>query len=293
MERLETQQPLPSVRAGWADWAEVEAFRAEVERLGRGELTAEEFRGFRLRHGVYGQRQPERYMVRVKVPAGRLTANQFEALGRLAEHFADGQAQVTTRQDLQLHYVRLEEVPRIMELLATVGLTTREACGNSVRNVTACPLAGLCRREEFDVFPCAASTAPALLRNPRTQRLPRKFKIAFSGCAEDCALAAINDIGVIARTERTNGHTERGFRLLAGGGLGHWPQAAQALAEFVPANELPAWIEAIVEVFNQYGNRRDRNRARLKFVIAEKGFDWFRDQVYARVRERAPAAPGG
>lgn len=286
MESAKKASQRTGVQVGWADWEELQAFGAAVERFARGQLTPDEFKGIRLRQGVYGQRQPDRYMVRVKVPGGLLTANQAEALGRLAEQFAEGQAHVTTRQDMQFHYVRLHDILPLLRLLATVGLTTREACGNSVRNVTACPLAGLCQREEFDVLPHAEATARALLRNARTERLPRKFKIAFSGCAEDCALAAINDIGLLAHTEYNSGKIRHGFRLRAGGGLGNWPRPAMPLAEFVPAEELRVWVEAIIAIFDQYGNRRDRNRARLKFVLAEKGFEWFRDQVYVRVRER-------
>ncbi len=292
MESFTTRPKSSGVQVGWADWEELQVFSSEVERFAQGELSADQFKGIRLRQGIYGQRQPDRYMVRVKVPGGRLTANQMDALGQLAAQFADGQAHVTTRQDLQLHYVKLRDIVPLLRLLATVGLTTREACGNCVRNVTACPLVGLCQREEFDVVPHTQNTARALLRNPRTQQLPRKFKIAFSGCAEDCALAAINDIGLLARTECSDSQVRHGFRLLVGGGLGNWPRPALPLTDFVSEEELQAWVEAIVEVFDQYGNRRDRNRARLKFVLAEKGLEWFRDQVYARVREHGGTVPG-
>lgn len=271
-----------NLSTNWAEQAELTSLNAVLERFARGQVSADEFKTKRLEQGVYSQRQPGLYMVRVKIPGGRLTAGQFEMLGRLADRFADGQAHVTTRQDIQFHYVKFQNIQAMLGGLAAGGLTTREACGNSVRNVTACPLAGSCAAEEFNVYPYAVETARALLRNPWTQRLPRKFKIAFSGCVRDCALTPVNDIGLLARSRGR----QRGFRLVAGGGLGSWPRAAVPLAEFVPGGDLPVWIEAILEVFNAFGNRRDRNRARLKFVLAKRGVDWFRRLVGERVEQR-------
>lgn len=291
MKAQEIQPQASNPTTSWADGKEIGSFIVQIERFARDEMSADEFKSIRLHHGVYGQRQPGVQMVRVKIPGGRLTADQFAALGRVAGQYGKGLAHVTTRQDIQYHYVKLEDVPQVLRELAETGLTTREAGGNSVRNVTACPLAGVCAREEFDVRPRAEATARLLLRNPGTQRLPRKFKIAFSGCAQDCALAGINDVGLLARTEQQNGQTRRGFRLLAGGGLGSWPRPAMRLSDFVPVEELPAWVESIAAVFNQFGNRKNRARARLKFVLAEKGFDWFRDQVHAGVRERGVKIP--
>ncbi|MBV9441533.1 MAG: nitrite/sulfite reductase, partial [Acidobacteriaceae bacterium] len=224
-------------------------------------------------------------MVRVGVPGGVLKPDQYLALDRLSD-IGNDTLRITTRQDIQYHWVSIEDVPRVLRELESVGLTTREACGNSVRNVTACPLAGVCSREVFDIQPHSLRLARHLLRNPKSQDLPRKFKISVSGCDTDCAMAAIHDIGLVARKKIVNGEERNGFRLLAAGGLGSWPRPAMPIAEFVPVEELAIWAEAILEVFAQFGNRKDRNRARMKFVLAEKGFDWFQNQIVSCVREK-------
>lgn len=194
--------------------AEIYRFAELIERRRRGEVDEEDFRRFRLQHGVYSIRgQTDVQMIRVKVPHGALTATQLERLGDIAERFTSGIGHITTRQDVQFHWVRLESVPEVLRLLAEVGLTTREACGNVVRNVTACPLAGVCRTEAFDVTPYAAALSRHLLHNPICQTLPRKFKIALSGCATDCAMAGIHDIGAVATAQEENGTARWGFRL--------------------------------------------------------------------------------
>ena len=177
---------------------EIEAFEAESQRLLSGDLSGDIFKPFRLQHGVYGQRQGGVQMFRIKIPFGGLTANQLRRVAELAERSATGVGHVTTRQDIQLHFVELGDVPNMMRGLAEVGLTTREACANTVRNVTACHLAGICQGEVFDVTPYTKTVALHLLRNPLNQSLPRKFKIAFSGCRHDCALTPIHDIGLLA-----------------------------------------------------------------------------------------------
>jgi sulfite reductase (ferredoxin) len=270
----------------WEDVAENDHFIAQLDQYRRGELDPEVFKPIRLKHGVYGIRGSDTHMVRVKLPGGRLTAQQFVKLGDIAEKYARGMGHVTTRQDIQYHWVTIEDVPRVLRELESVGLTTREACGNSVRNVTACPLAGICSTEEFDIAPHALGLARHLLRNPRSQDLPRKFKISVSGCNTDCAMAAIHDIGLVGRKRVVNGEERHGFRLLAAGGLGSWPRPAMPIAEFVRVEDLPIWAEAIVEVFARFGNRKDRNKARLKFVLAEKGFDWFQNQILTGVAAR-------
>ena len=179
---------------------EIETFEGEVQRLAAGEVSNDIFKPFRLQYGIYGQRQPGVQMVRIKIPFGGLTANQLRRIAEIADHYTTGVGHVTTRQDIQLHFAMLQDVPTIMRQLAEVELTTREACANTVRNVTACHLAGVCQGEVFDVTPYAKTVALHLLRNPLNQSLPRKFKIAFSGCRHDCALTPIHDIGLLAAT---------------------------------------------------------------------------------------------
>lgn len=260
-------QPIPP-----AILEEIEAFESEVERLNHGEVSADLFKPFRLQHGIYGQRQPGVQMFRIKIPFGGLTANQLRRVAELADTYATAVGHVTTRQDIQLHFVQLKNVGTMMRKLAEVGLTTREACANTVRNVTACHLAGVCPGEIFDVTPYAKTVALHLLRNPLNQSLPRKFKIAFSGCRTDCALTPIHDIGLLA-ARREDGTI--GFRMTVGGGLGSAPRIGQVLREFVPMDELIPTIEAVIKVFDALGNRKNRNKARMKFVIDKLGFEEF------------------
>ncbi len=251
---------------------EIEAFEVEANRVLAGELSGDLFKPFRLQHGIYGQRQPGVHMFRIKIPFGGLTANQLRRIGEIADQYATGVGHVTTRQDIQLHFVSLEDVPTMMRRIAEVGLTTREACANTVRNVTACHLAGVCPGELFDVTPYAKTVALHLLRNPLNQSLPRKFKIAFSGCPHDCALTPIHDIGLLA-VKREDGCI--GFRMSVGGGLGSTPRLAHVLQEFVPGDELIPSIEAVIKVFDTLGNRKNRHKARLKFVIDKLGIEEF------------------
>ncbi|HWB83922.1 MAG TPA: nitrite/sulfite reductase [Bryobacteraceae bacterium] len=255
---------------------EIEIFRQRAEEFLAGQITEDEFRKFRLKHGIYGQRQPGVQMVRCKIPGGLLTARQVEQFGRVADVFGGGKGHLTTRQNIQYHFVPLRRVPDLMHMLADVGLTNREACFNTVRNVTTCPWAGIARDEVFDVRPYAQRTAYALLRKDLTGNLPRKFKIAFDGCAgKDCILGAINDIGL--RAVIRDG--KRGFRMMIAGGLGPLPTEAQLFEEFVPEEQLLHKIEAIIRVFNQYGCRTNKNKARMKFVMRERGLAWVREQV--------------
>jgi sulfite reductase (ferredoxin) len=263
----------------WADPREIDTFDLFVHRFWRGEITPEEFKGFRLQHGVYGQRQDGVHMVRVKIPWGGVTATQLERLAEVAESTPRGCGHLTTRQNLQFHFVKPEALVDTLRRLADVGLTTREACGNTVRNVVACPHAGVVVDEPFDVTPYAEATARYLLRNPLNQNLPRKFKISFSGCGEHCALPSIQDIGAVAVVREEHGAPQRGFRLYVGGGLGSSPQVAQLLEDFTPAEDLLVTIAAVVRVFDRTGNRDNRNLARLKFVVRKVGIDALRGQV--------------
>ncbi|MBZ5583362.1 MAG: nitrite/sulfite reductase [Acidobacteriia bacterium] len=255
---------------------EIETFRLKAEAFLAGEISEADFRPFRLKHGIYGQRQPGVQMVRCKIPGGLLTAAQAEQLARIADEFGGGKGHITTRQNVQYHFVPLRRVPELMHLLADVGLTNREACYNTVRNVTTCAWAGIAPGEVFDVRPYAQRVAYAFLRKDLTSNLPRKFKIAFDGCGNgDCIVGAINDIGLRAAVRGG----KRGFRMIAGGGLGSLPREAQALDEFVPEERLLNKCEAVIRVFSQYGNRNNKNLARMKYVIRDRGFAWFKEQV--------------
>lgn len=254
---------------------EIERFRAKAQQVLAGDITDDEFRSFRLRYGIYGQRQPGVQMVRTKIPSGMVTAAQLKRLAEIADEFGGGKGHLTTRQNIQYHFVPLARVSDLMHKLADAGLTTREACFNTVRNVTACPLAGLSHDEAFDVRPYAQKVAFAFLRKQLTDHMPRKFKIAFDGCAHDCIAGAINDIGLRALVR----DGKRGFRMLVGGGLGPLPSEAQLLDEFVPEERLVSRCEAVIRVFNKYGNRQNKNKARLKFVLRERGWQWVRDEI--------------
>jgi sulfite reductase beta subunit-like hemoprotein len=260
---------------------DIDEFRDAAAKYLSGGLTDDEFRPWRLRRGIYSQRQAGVQMIRTKVPGGTLTVQQMDQLAAVADEFAGGKAHLTTRQNVQYHFVPLRDVPPLLHKLADVRLTTREACYNTVRNITACPLSGLLPDEVFDVRPYAQRTALAFLHNSLTDSLPRKFKIAFSGCKEDCIAGAINDVGL--RAVIRNG--QRGFRVVVGGGLGPLPNEAQLLDEFIPVERLINRIEAVIRVFAKYGNRKNKNKARLKFVVRERGFDWVREQVDAEYRD--------
>jgi sulfite reductase beta subunit-like hemoprotein len=214
-------------------------------------------------------------MVRTKFPGGVLTASQMRQLGRIADDFAGGRGHITTRQNMQFHFVPLSSVGSLMRLLAEEGMTTREACFNTVRNVTASPDAGLRRDELFDVLPYARIVAFAFLRKELTDSMPRKFKISFDGGPDDRMLAGIHDVGLLARIR----DGRRGFRVVIGGGLGPLPTEAQVLDEFLPVERLVNRIEAVLRVFNKYGNRKNRNKARLKFVLRERGFAWLQETI--------------
>ncbi len=265
---------------GWACADEVDTFDEFVRRFWAGELSPDEFKAFRLQNGVYGQSQEGVQMVRVKVPAGGLTAAQVEALAELSSRTPRGKAHVTTRQNIQYHFVKLEDAAAFLELVNAAGLTTREACSNTIRNVTCCHKSGVCPGEPFDVSPYAAATARFFLRNPMNQSLPRKFKISFGGCPKDCALPLIHDVGAMAALRGE----ERGFRLYLGGGLGSHPVAARLLEDFTPAGELLVTLSAVVRVFDRTGNRDQKMLARMKYVVERLGWEPFREVV---LKERA------
>ncbi|MDC4204471.1 MAG: sulfurtransferase TusA family protein [Candidatus Manganitrophus sp.] len=258
---------------------EIESFGLQVERLKKKEIPEEKFKRFRLQHGIYGQRQKGFQMVRVKIPSGLLNGQKLRGLAEIAERYSTGKGHVTTRQDIQFHYVKLEDITAVMTRLAESGLTTREACGNTVRNVTSCHLAGVCPTELFDVTAISEKVAYYLLRNPINQDLPRKFKISFSGCQSECGLASIHDIGFIAASREAHGRTEYGFKVLVGGGLGSHPKLAKLYTEFLPMEEVLPFCEAVLKIFDANGDRKTKSKARMKFVLEKWGIDQFNKRI--------------
>jgi len=261
--------------------ADVEKFEVQLARYLSGDLEEDAFRVFRLNNGIYGQRQGGHHqMVRVKVPYGSITPEQLDMFGHIAETYSRGWGHLTTRQNVQFHFVQLEQVPAALWDMASVGLTSREACGDTVRNVMGCHLAGACPYEALDISPWAEAAFQHFLHHPLAQRLPRKFKINFSGCETDCGQAMFNDVGVIATTrQREDGSREAGFRVFLAGGLGANPHPALALEEFTPREDLLTTIEAILRVFSNHGNRDNKLRARMKWLVDTMGWD----EVQARV----------
>src|SRR4051812_18161016 len=260
---------------------DIDKFEVMLARYLAGDLDEEVFRIFRLNNGIYGQRQGgHNQMVRVKVPYGSMLPDQLEMMAHIADTYSRGWGHITTRQNVQFHFVELERIPEVLRDLASVGLTTREACGDTVRNVQGCHLAGACPFEVLDVSPWAEAAFRHFVRNPIAQRLPRKFKINFSGCATDCGQAMFNDVGVIAVSRpRPDGTLEQGFRVFIAGGLGANPHPAQALEDFTPKEELLPTCEAVLRVFDHYGNRDNKLRARLKWLVDTIGMDDLRAKI--------------
>ena len=260
-------------RLSFADEHDIDEFVDTLGKYERGEISAEDWRKFRLVRGTYGQRQPEAvHMLRVKVPQGILTSAQLRSMAGVATSYSRGFGHITTRQNVQLHFVPLADVEAAMRALAETGLTTREACGNSVRNITACPYAGVSEGEIFDVTPYAEAMTRYFLRHPLSASLPRKFKIAFEGCPEDHAVAAIHDIGWRARI--VDGR--RGFRVTVGGGTAILVNSGSLLYDFLPAEEMLNVAEAIIRVFHRFGDRKHMQRNRMKFLIRSLGWDEWR-----------------
>jgi sulfite reductase beta subunit-like hemoprotein len=276
---------------------DIERFEKAIEQYLAGEISEDVFRVMRLANGVYGQRQGgTNQMIRIKFPAGSIKPEHWDMMAEIATDFSRGWGHITTRQNLQFHFVELRRLPDVMRKIATVGLTSREACGDTVRNVMACHLAGACPYEKIDVTPWAEAVYRHFVRNPLGQRLPRKFKVNFSGCATDCGQAMFNDVGIVAATRtREDGTTEQGFRVFIAGGLGATPHPALALEDFTTREDLLPTIEAVLRVFDQTGNRDNKLRARLKWVVDQLGIDEVRRRVI-KVRHTLPGSsswPGG
>jgi len=259
-----------------------------VERFLRGEIPADAWRPIRLSYGLYYQLDHTSHMQRIKVPGGQLSADQLEVLAKITDQYGRGIGHWTTRQDLQIHWVPVEGIVDLYEQLHAVGITTRGACADSVRNVTGCPFAGAAPDEAFDITPYVVAAHEYFLFNPLNLTLPRKFKIAIEGCPADCAQCPVNDIGAYAKIGADG---RRGFALVAGGGLGAQPFLAVPVAEFIPDEDLLIWFEAIVRVQHRHGERANRNKARMKYVVKRMGHERFRATVEAEA-ERVAAERG-
>src|SRR5262252_6747786 len=290
MSVVDDSRTFGRARLSFASEADIDEFVTTLERYERGEMTPDQWRAFRLVRGTYGQRQAEdAQMLRVKIPQGVLTSGQLDALADVGERYSRGFGHITTRQNVQFHFVKLHDVERVMHRLADEGLTTREACGNSVRNITACPYAGAAD-ERFDVTPYAESLTRFLLRHPLSSTLPRKFKIAFEGCATDHVATGVNDLGFRAVVGPDGG---RGFRVTAGGGTAIMTTSAGLLHEFLPASEILRVAEAVLRVFKRLGDYEHKQRNRMKFMIKTLGWTRWREEydrelTAARLRGEVP-----
>ncbi len=285
----------PRPPATFADAAEITAFAETLARFERGEIDAEAWRAYRVARGAYGQRQDGVHMLRVKVPQGAASSSQLRALAEVARRFSGGGLHVTTRQNVQLYFVKPADLEPAMRQLAEAGLTTSGSGGNTVRNVVACPYAGVAKDELFDVTPYAEAFTRHFLRHPLGQSLPRKFKVAFEGCGEDHVGTAIQDLGFRARLRGEGPTSARGFAVTVAGGTSTLCTSGALLLEFLPAGEILAVGEAVVRVFHAHGDRVNRQRNRLKFLVRSLGFEAFRELVLAeleRIRnEGAPRLP--
>jgi sulfite reductase (ferredoxin) len=286
-------KPSPKPNPRWGREEETEIFAKNVRLFRQGKISDDDFRRFRLQHGAYGSRLRMDYsMVRIKVPGGEITPEQLEKIASLSEAFSIGSAHVSTRQNIQLHWVQLEDVSEVMRGLVEVGLTTREACGNSVRNVMCSHFAGVCPREAFDATPYAKAIARFLLRNPMCQNLPRKFKINFS-CCDDHGLVRVADIGLVPTvkklssssssltmtTTENSDETIRGFKIYLGGGLGAASFIGHLLEEFTPEHRLLATCMATIRLFDRHGNRENMARNRMRYLVHEMGWERFQKMV--------------
>ena len=273
---------------------EIVRFEEEVEAFRAGEREDSEFMPFRLRQGVYGQRQPDRQMMRVKLPGGVATPHAIEILGTIANEYAPlKKGHLTTRENMQFHHILLEDAPAIMRLLGTAGLSTREACGNTVRNVVGCPMAGVCPDEVFDITPYLAAYVRWAVRHPLTQNFPRKFKTAFSGCKDhDCIIAPMHDLSFIAQIKTIDGVEKRGFKVLLGGGTSIMARLGKVLYDFCPVEDYLRVAEAVWTVFDNADMlRKNRMMARIKVLIDRLGFDTVKEMIGKALLKLEPIDP--
>jgi len=269
------------------NWARVEEavdFAKTVKLYRQGKYDDDSFRRYRLQHGAYGTRMTSDYaMVRIKLPAGEIYPQQLEKIAQLSEQFSIGSAHFSTRENIQLHWVVLEDVSEIFRGLAEVGLTSREACGNSVRNVMCSPLSGVCPGEEFDATPYALATAKFFLRNPMAQSLPRKFKFNFT-CCEKHGMVRMVDVGLIPQIKEIDGTAQKGFKIFLGGGLGNRSFVGHQLEEFTPEEDLIYTSIAVLRIFDRLGDRKNLARNRMRYLVNDMGWDAFQNLVF---KERA------
>ncbi|MEO8997113.1 MAG: nitrite/sulfite reductase, partial [Nitrosospira sp.] len=251
---------------------EINSYGQSVQEFQDLNMDAARFTAGRLQMGIYGQRQEGVNMVRIKLPGGRLSAPKLRKIASALENYSRHDVvHITTRQDIQMHYVPLEQTPAVLNHLAEAGLTTREACGNTIRNITTCPLSGVCPRQHVDVTTHLEGTVQHLLRNPLTQQMPRKFKISLSACESDCAQGMMHDLGVVA----VRNGSRFGFKILAGGGLGHKPREAIVIEEFIEEKDLLSVMEAVIQLHNRYSDRPKRAKSRIKFLVDKFGPEGF------------------
>ncbi len=263
----------------WSRREEADNFAHTVKLYRQGKIDHDSFRRFRLQHGAYGTRMTDDYaMVRIKIPAGQIYPHQLEKIAELSEMYSIGSAHLSTRENVQLHWVVLEDVSEIMHGLADVGLTSREACGNTVRNVMCSPLSGVCNDEEFDTTPYALATARFLLRNPLNQALPRKFKFNFS-CCEKHGMTRIVDVGLIPQVRELDGKKERGFKIFLGGGLGNKSFVGHQLEDFTPEEDILYTSIAVLQIFDRMGDRQNMARNRMRYLVDEMGWDKFKNLI--------------
>ena len=271
------------VQDKWGKPEEVDTFAEIVKLFRQKKISEDEFRRFRLQNGTYSSRMQMNYsMVRVKVPAGILTPEQLEKLSFLSEAFSIGSAHVSTRENIQLHWVQLDDVSEVLRGVVEVGLTTRESCGNTIRNVICSPNAGVCPDEVFDATPYAKAVAKFFLRNPMNQNLPRKFKFNFA-CCEKHSLVRIADIGLVPAVKEINGQQVKGFRIYLGGGLGPASFIAELVEDFTPMEDVLPTCMATVRLFDRHGNRENMARNRMRYMVHEMGWEKFQKLV---LRER-------
>lgn len=247
----------------------------KIQLFHQGKIDDDRFRSLRLARGIYGQRQPGVQMIRIKLPFGRVTSEQLQRIADVSDEYSRGRLHITTRQDIQIHHVSLDRTPQLWSELEKDNITLREACGNAVRNVTASETAGIDPKEPFDVSPYADATFKFFLRNPICQEMGRKFKISFSGTDEDTALSFIHDLGFIAKIKEIDGEFKRGFKVLLAGGLGAQPRHAVIAFNFLEADRIIPFIESVLRVFDRYGERAKRAKARLKYLVQDIGLDSF------------------
>ena len=274
----------PKPKINWARIEEAEDFANTVKLFRQGKYDEDSFRRYRLQHGAYGTRMTNDYaMVRIKLPAGEIYPHQLEKISQLSEQFSIGNAHFSTRENIQLHWVILEDVSEILRGLAEVGLTSREACGNSVRNVMCSPLSGVCPDEEFDSTPYALATARFFLRNPLSQSLPRKFKFNFT-CCEKHGMVRMVDVGLIPQTRDLDGSIQKGFKIFLGGGLGNKSFVGYQLEEFTPEEDLLYTSIAVLRIFDRLGDRKNMARNRMRYLVNDMGWEKFQNLV---LKERA------